>query len=70
MVNDIIKLKNLYISKKGLENIEKLFLSELKGLDKLYFTNNIYETVLVIFLIFFHIIKLPKVILEIQLILL
>ena len=45
LVDDIIKLKNLYISQK-IQKIQKNFcFGELKGLDKLYFSINICKTV-------------------------
>lgn len=45
LVTDILKIKKKNINENGNKNIEKNLISELKGLEKLYFTNNLCETV-------------------------
>ena len=45
LINDILKIKNLYINNKGNANSEKTLISKLKNLNKLYTTNNICESI-------------------------
>ena len=45
LIKDVLKCKNLYINKNGSEESKKILLSKLKSLNKLYFTNNICETI-------------------------
>ena len=45
IVKDTIKIKNLYVSKNGRRDAENNLISKLKSLEKIYFTNNICETI-------------------------
>ena len=41
----ILKIKNQYANNKGKNNSEYNLISHLKSLDKVYFTNNICESI-------------------------
>ena len=45
LIKDIINLKNNYINNEGSIQSENNLISKLKSLDKVYFTNNICETI-------------------------
>jgi len=45
LIKDIINLKNNYINNEGSIQSENNLISKLKYLDKVYFTNNICETI-------------------------
>ena len=45
IIKDTIKIKNLYVSKNGRRDAENNLISKLKSLEKIYFTNNICETI-------------------------
>ena len=45
LIKDIINLKNNYINNEGSIQSENNLISKLKSLEKVYFTNNICETI-------------------------
>lgn len=45
LINNIIKMSKLYINKKGDKSSENALISNLKSLEKLYFINNICESI-------------------------
>ena len=45
LIKDIINIKNNYINNEGNIQSENNLISKLKSLDKVYFTNNICETI-------------------------
>ena len=44
LINDIWKIKNLYINKNGHKNSERVLISKLKSQYKVYLTNKICES--------------------------
>ena len=44
LIEDILKCKNLFINKKGKENSDNILFSNIKSLNKVFFTNNICES--------------------------
>ena len=45
IIKDILKIKNLYINKKGDKNSENILISKINSINKLFFTNNICENI-------------------------
>ena len=45
LINNIIKISKLYINKKGDKSSENALISNLKSLEKVYFTNNICKSI-------------------------
>ena len=45
IIKDILKIKKLYINKKGDKNSENILISKINSINKLFFTNNICENI-------------------------
>ena len=45
LLNDILKIKNLYINEDGYKNSESVLISKLKSINKVYLANNICESI-------------------------